>query len=95
MADIVTTLEARIRQEASKSKRKRIIRDLYEQLVPGRRSGQQKPGFYRDYALGGSGDLLSLISYVDERLREYKMETRAQRLRDQYSAFYPKKEEPE
>lgn len=83
MSEIVEDLEDKLK-ELTLKKKKRLIRGVYNQLVPGQRSKERQPGEYRDLVEKGSEIPLGLIAFVYERLREYNMPYRAKRLKNSY-----------
>ena len=91
MQRLIDKLENRLKNE-SKDERKHILREIYKQMVPGRKSGEQKPGEYRDAASGGTEDLLGLVLYLSQRLEQQGMMSYVKRLKDYYSVYPPAKE---
>lgn len=88
MHKMVQNLEERLQHLGRKEAQRRFLREVYEQLVPGRKTEQQRTGEYRDFVQGGSGNILELVLHLEQRLQEYDMGTRAKRLREHYSGLY-------
>ncbi len=89
MHKMVQNLEERLQGLRKKDDQRRFLRNVYEQLVPGRKSNEQRPGEYRDLIQGGGGgNILEFVLYLEQELRAHRMDTRANRLREQYSGLY-------
>ncbi len=80
---LLTNLEHMLKDKSS-SERRLILRDVYQQLVPGKRSNQQKPGEYKDAASAGNENLLELVLYLGQKLEEQGLRTYARRLNEYY-----------
>ncbi len=91
MGTVIEDLESRLRGLTAKRK-KNIIHDIYQQLVPGRKTEKQKEGEYQRFTQGGGENLLELVLYVEKKLQHYNMNSRAARLREYYSGLYLPKE---
>lgn len=91
MSKVVDDLESRLRGLPWKKKRK-ILHDVYQQVVPGRNTGKQKEGDYQRFTQGGGENLLEFVLYLEDKLRSYQMKYHADRLQEHYPAFYPPKE---
>ncbi|MEK6950596.1 MAG: hypothetical protein AABX13_02640 [Nanoarchaeota archaeon] len=83
MHKMLQTLEERL-QGLGRKEQRHLLSNIYDQLVPGKKSGQQKPGEYRDFAQGGGENLLEFVLHFEQKLKAYQLDTRAARLHHHY-----------
>ena len=91
MSKIIEDLETRLRGLPAK-KKKDLIYNIYQQLVPGRKTEKRKEGDYQRFSQGGGENLLEFILYIEKKLQLYQMKSRAKRLRGHYCGLYPPKD---
>lgn len=87
MHKLVQDLDAKLRKSPRRIKKK-IINDVFWQVVPQRETGKQKVGDYQKASEGGRESFLEVLLYLDGKLEHFRMINKQKMLRDHYSGLY-------